>query len=345
MGSEFSSNAMATKAKAMYGNRLKPNDYQELLRRRNVPEIAGYLKNETYYHEDLEKINEHTIHRGYLELLIRQSYQDRFMKLLRYGDQGHSFYKYGVIQVEIRQILATLRSIKETEPKMQLAKTAHATQSYTTFDWTRLVAVTQYEQLAELLKPTMYYDVLKQLGIKSEADIDYTRCEIAFKNFFYEHVKVVIEKEFKGKDKEEIYSLFASQMELDNIAKIYRMKKYFQMKPEEIRTALVPNYHRIPKKTMEHWIDNYSAEEFLNAVRQSPYKSFMGSKEFLYIEYHMNAVKFNLSKHHMRFSNNPNMILISYLIILETELQNLIDIIEGIRYNVDADKISKLLIY
>ena len=37
--------AMAAKAKAMYGKHLKSEDYTELLRKRTVQEIAGYLKN------------------------------------------------------------------------------------------------------------------------------------------------------------------------------------------------------------------------------------------------------------------------------------------------------------
>ena len=47
----------------------------------------------------------------------------------------------------------------------------------------------------------------------------------------------------------------------------------------------------------------------------------------------------------MRFSTNPNIILVSYLSLLDIEIRNIIDIIEGIRYKVENDKIAKLLIY
>lgn len=54
---------------------------------------------------------------------------------------------------------------------------------------------------------------------------------------------------------------------------------------------------------------------------------------------------FNLTKRLMRFSTNPNIILMAYLNLLEIEIQNVIDIIEGVRYKVENDKIAKLLIY
>ncbi len=44
-----SSNAIASKAKAMYAKRLKDEDYHALLKKSTVGEVASYLKNETDY--------------------------------------------------------------------------------------------------------------------------------------------------------------------------------------------------------------------------------------------------------------------------------------------------------
>ena len=42
-------NAIAAKVRSLHGEQLDERDYAELLSRRNVPEIAAYLKNETHY--------------------------------------------------------------------------------------------------------------------------------------------------------------------------------------------------------------------------------------------------------------------------------------------------------
>ena len=41
-------NATVAKIMAIYGKRLKPQDYTEMMNRHNVSEVADYLKKNTY---------------------------------------------------------------------------------------------------------------------------------------------------------------------------------------------------------------------------------------------------------------------------------------------------------
>ena len=120
--SDQSSLAMAAKAKAMYGKHLKSDDYTELLRKKTVQEIAGYLKNETAFKSVLKGINEFSIHRGHLEMLIRQTFYLDFLELIRYGQSKKDhFYEYGVLMIEIKQILMSIRLLSETDKTNQIA--------------------------------------------------------------------------------------------------------------------------------------------------------------------------------------------------------------------------------
>jgi V/A-type H+-transporting ATPase subunit C len=56
-------NAVMAKARGLYGKRLKAQDYETLLQKHSVAEIAGYLKNETYYGEALKEVKEELVHR------------------------------------------------------------------------------------------------------------------------------------------------------------------------------------------------------------------------------------------------------------------------------------------
>ena len=77
--------ALASKAKAMYGNRLRKDDYEELLRKKTVGEIATYLKNETDYESSLKNVYENRIHRGQLENLINTHIFKKILKLLKFS--------------------------------------------------------------------------------------------------------------------------------------------------------------------------------------------------------------------------------------------------------------------
>ena len=340
-----STQALAAKAKAMYGERLTKSDYDELLRKRSVPEIAGYLKNETHYDKILEGINESSIHRGYLEVLIRQRLFLDFIQLVRYGESASKFYQYGILQIEIKQILLTLRFLKETERGGQISQLPLFANKMTSFDLQKLVNVNTYDELLTILKHTPYFKILLPLKPKPGEELDYTACEIALNAYYHTEVLGHIKHEFSGEAKEQLLDVFNTQIELDNITKIYRLKKYYKSSPEDIIKVLNPTYVKIPRKTLVKWIETKTADEFVDALSTTAYKSSINRKDFVYIEYHMDAIMYNVNKHFIRFATDPNVVLIAYLNLLEIETRNIIDIIEGVRYKVEPDKISKLLIY
>jgi len=340
-----STQALAAKAKAMYGERLVKADYDELLRKRNVQEIAGYLKNDTHYDKILEGINESSIHRGYLEVLIRQRLFLDFVQLVRYGDSTNKFYQYGILQIEIKQILLTLRFLKETERGGQISQLPLFANKMTSFDLQKLVNVNSFDELLTVLKSTPYFKILLPVKPKPGEELDYTACEIALNAHYHTEVLGHINREFSGLAKKQLLEVFNTQIELDNITKIYRLKKYYKTSPEDIIKVLNPITVKIPHKTLIQWIETKTADEFIEALSTTAYKSSISQKDFVYIEYHMDSIMYNINKHFIRFATDPNVVMIAYMNLLEIETRNIIDIIEGVRYKVETDKISKLLIY
>lgn len=342
----FTTQAMAAKAKAMYGHHLTKENYTELLRKKSVNEIAAYLKNETAYQSILQGINDASIHRGYLEMLIRQSFFVDFIELIRYGEpKNHQFYQYGILMIEIKQILVSIRQLNDPERENHVAQLPLFANKMTSFNLEKLVSVNSFDDILEVLKDTVYEPLLKPLKPSKLDDLDFAQCELVLKNYYYRRVNELIEKEFKGKIKKQIKALFDTRIELDNIVKIYRLKKYYKSSPDDIKKVINPTFVKIPKNTLYDWIEHKNAEEFLSALSESAYKSAINNQDFVYIEYHMDGIINNLSKHLIRFSNEPNMVLVAYLSVLEIEIQNIVDIIEGVRYHVESEKIARLLIY
>ena len=54
---------------------------------------------------------------------------------------------------------------------------------------------------------------------------------------------------------------------------------------------------------------------------------------------------YNESYKSMYFSVNPSVVLVAFYNLEEAEINNIINIIEGVRYKADTEKIRKLLIY
>ena len=102
MLSSFASNAILSKARAMYGKRLREENYRDLLNCKTVSEVAGYLKNRTSYSGILAGINENEVHRGQLEGKLRQKLFEDYASLCRYElSVGEHFADYLLEWLEI----------------------------------------------------------------------------------------------------------------------------------------------------------------------------------------------------------------------------------------------------
>ena len=86
MLSGLSSNAILSKARAMYGKRLTKENYNDLLNCQTVGEVASYLKSRTVYGKCLAGINESEVHRGQLEVALRQKLFDDYASLCRFRE-------------------------------------------------------------------------------------------------------------------------------------------------------------------------------------------------------------------------------------------------------------------
>ena len=53
---------------------------------------------------------------------------------------------------------------------------------------------------------------------------------------------------------------------------------------------------------------------------------------------------FEMCRRQLYFSTNPEIVLLAYRIVSLTELNNVIAVVEGVRYQIEPDKILEILI-
>ena len=257
---------IVAKARSMHGEALSEEMYQELLHKKSVAEIAGYLKHETSYAAALKDVRENNIHRGQLESILRQEIFKKTMKLYRYADAARKpYYRLHMQQIEIDLILSRIRVLISREYEAAIAEFPIFLKSYTSFDLLRLGNVHSYDELLDVLKHTMYYAVLLPYRVKKgeENDIDYTKIETQLQMQHYTHTFQVIDKTLKGKSRKAVKQYFATQIELSNIEKIYRYKKYFNAREDVIRESLVPVHEHLSAAFVEELIAQPNARAFI----------------------------------------------------------------------------------
>ena len=55
-------------------------------------------------------------------------------------------------------------------------------------------------------------------------------------------------------------------------------------------------------------------------------------------------MNFKTCRHYIRFSTHPSVVMVSYMLLLEAEIRDIITIVEGIRYKLPPGEIRKMLV-
>ena len=343
----WTSNAVISKARSIYGNCLKESDYLELLKKRTVSEIANFLKTKPNYQEKLKNISESNAHRGHLEFLLKENLFDQSIRLIKFVHlKDKSFYALNLIKLENELVLTTIRTIMSEDEEEAFTSIPLYFDKYTKIDIKSLAQAKTLHQVLDALKKTNQYDLLTPFLIKKELrSLEYLDIEHVLEEYYYRESIKVINKYYSGKTKKELMNIFSTRIEISNIIKIYRLKRFYKAPKEIISKNLVSIYSRISKTKMEEIIALDDEKEILGYLKNSEYNKYIDNKEYVYIEYFGEKIKYNLAKKYLYFSNEAPLVFQAFIMLNDLEVDNLVNIIEGIRYQISEGEIKTMLIY
>jgi len=342
----WSSNAVISKAKAIYGNRLLPEDYQELLKKKSISEVAEYLKNTENYKENMRDIQENSVHRGQLEELIKKTHFQYILRLIRFIDMpDKSFYELNLLKREIEVLLTIVRSVVSGSFSVGIAELPVYFIKHSSFDIDELSKVKSYQNLLDLLKNTPYYPILSKYNRTDSLSIDYVAIEQSLDEYYFDTVFSRIDKNYSGKVRQDLRNIILTSIELNNIVKIYRLKKFYKAKKSDIIKVLMLKYSRISLSKIEELIDLDNPDKILSYLQKSEFSKYSDSDDYIYIEYYAERLRYYLAKRYVHYSTEAPKVYAAFSILLDIERENLFNIIEGIRYELPDEDIEKMLIY
>ena len=329
--------AMVSKARSLFSQHLVLSDFVRMLETHEVPSIAAILKNETRYQTVLEDINDKSVHREFLEQRIRLQAHHEFNILMRYMKvDKHQFYQFYIQDLEIKHLIYALHAI-ETKSKSFLGQFMLDLDDFMVFDLNKLLAANTFEDVYNLVEHTHYKNALSSLLTDSpNLGVIEDRLRRAYK------VNILSMIEF-GKY-QEVSDLFKMSLELENIELIFRLKKYYPGSYEALNGLKNGPYLHIPKEKIFKWIEKSSIEEMITDLQNSYYGRFVEFNLEQNIEYFVSNILFKVFSRKMRQSQKPNVVLFSYMHLLELEIQNIVDVVEGARYKLPSSEVIELLI-
>ena len=345
MVSSYASNAILSKARAMYGKRLTAKNYSDLLGCNDVREVAIYLKKYTNYSDVLADLNENDVHRGHLEVLLKIKIFNDFAILGRYEISIHEGLSvYLISRMEIEQIMHCLMLYCAHRTNEYIYTVPLFFNNHTHIDLPALTKIKNYDDFLQAIKLTPYYKLLKPFQPKGNELISLTMIETVLYSYLFHNTFKIVEQYKNKKTRKELKNIFNAYIDFNNLVRIIRLKKYYNPDEDYIRDSLFP-YGTISNKKLESLIQAKSIDEIHSIVQTTTFGKLISGIEYDYIDELPTKVKFAKCKHFIRYSVNPPVVMLSYILLTELELSNIINIIEGIRYKLPKDEIKKMLNY
>lgn len=338
-------NALITKIKTIHANDLKTDDYKELLKKRNISDVTAYLKKHPAYRDVLESIPEYAVNRSRLESLIRRQKFNHLMRVIKFLTMKEkSFYLLSLLHQEHEVLLAMIRSYISHEVYDVIADLPLYFDQYSKINFEAISKTSNMKELVEVLKDTKYQRMLKPFEKLGNDDLKYYEFESLFESDYYKYAFDQIKLHFKGNLKNELENVFKSRIEMENMIKVYRLKKFYKVSDEEIKMMLVPS-NRISEQKLEMIIKIKDPNEIFKKIIELGQQQYIGDKDQIYLEYFGDHLRYHIANKLMYYASHPSKVFIGYMILSELEVTNLIHLIEGIRYQVPESEIRTMMVF
>lgn len=345
MAISYASNAILSKARAMYGKRLTEKDYSNLLGCNSVPEVMAYLKGHTKYASLLNNLSESDIHRAQLEMILRQQLFYDFESLCRYEiSVGEDFSRYIIIRTEIEQIMHFLMLLSAGHPSEYLYSLPLYFTKLSHIDLNSLPKAKNYDEFLSTLGHTQYQKILSPFKPKGDDRIPLSDIENTLYTYLYTVIFDIIDKNTKGTEQKELKRIFDSNLDMRNFVRILRLKKYYKYEPAEIKKQLFP-FGALRDSQLTAMCEAEDSKAVFSVMQSTIPGRIISKLEYTYPGEITQRGAYNLCLREMRFSTHPPVVLMSYITLAEVELTNIVNIIEGVRYRVDIQRVKDVLIY
>ncbi len=331
--------SVLAKVHARFGRMLGEDDYTALMACRTLSDFTAYMHGKRDYTDAIAELTGSQFSRGQLEFLLREN---RFRENIAMCVSIKSFDKelsdFFIGLEEANFILNILLELKNLDGNPHLNTPLRAFYRYTRINITAFKEAHDYASFLNALKDSRYYAILKKFQTIADEKLDYTTIESAV---FHKLYGDFISMEKKSTD---LTELIFAVIELSNISILYRDKKIFGG-TERVRDIILPYWYKVDRSTAESLI-TADLKDFIDLLSRTRYAGLVtGGDNDFDLEIERRRLLRDRYVHTLHFSMDASALAFAFIQLKNFELRNLIIIIEGIRYDVSAQTVKRLLVY
>ncbi len=327
--------ALAAKARAMYGKRLRREDFSRMAAMGSAAELSEYLRSHPAWSACAAHLTGGVyIGRIELESALWTQFRSDYHKLLAFlPRRDEALMAFPVLLQEQRAILSALRGLKADRPPAGLPRTILRSR----LDLRALAACTSFDGLIAAAGETIYAPALRRLRTaRAEEFPDYAAAETLLRSAYFSHIYRVIHQNYRGETRSLLLRSFGEQIDWLNLMHILRLKTYFPGE-QDYPAVLFPFNYRLRPEFIRSLCAAPDAAGVLALLQDTPYagKLSLDGPEALEDSYRRAFYTFN--RRQLTAATPSVYTAVAFLNLKELELHALVSLIESVKYGVPCD--------
>lgn len=325
--------ALNAKMKCMYSNNLSREEFEELLRQSNLKEAISFIKSKFPF---LENLNE-KMHRKELEQELNNLFIYDILKIFKYLNKNEiEILMQFLSKYELNCVKNVFRNVTTNRDSREYLKNIDnwTTKMFKNIDG--INEITEETAFLELIKSEDYYKVFEEYEeIIENAPLE--EIEVKLDKFYFEKIYKLAKKYNKN-----LLYLIGTEIDLLNVIWIYRSKKYFKYSENEIKEILIPINYKLSKKNIDDLINSEDFIDMKAVLNETKYRKVFSDENR--IEYDKNKYLYDTNIKLFKTKLFDICTVFCNINLLDIEIKNIINIVEGIRYKLDKSEIQKKII-
>lgn len=182
--------------------------------------------------------------------------------------------------------------------------------------------VSIFKPYPDLIKPVQIFEIENQLD-----------------KWYFENMIKIAKTYSSG-----LEEMLGQQIDLNNIVWLERIKKNYEFSEHEIRKIFIPIYTKLKKIELEKLIKINHAKERQVILKQTFYGKFMTFDDINNLEEQVSQYLYHLYQKYFRRNMFDRSVIYAYINMMELENNDIMNVMEGIRYNLSPEEIRKKLL-
>ena len=336
--------AVAAKVRAMYGCRMTPEDYRQLMSRQTIPEAASFLQSHPGYRRELAGMNVSGIHREQLENALRSTYRNEYRRIFSFlTGEDQALLRFPIYRAEKEAILTAMRRLSSQHMLEPEATWAPMLAAKSHLHLPELSQATSFSQIADAARGTIYASALNRCVSADGREPSMAFVDNILLVTYYAHLYKILARNYEGDTKKLLKKSLDEETDLLNLVLFLRLRQHFSREDVQLYSFPLPCSPKLSQSYIQQLIGAESYDAALELVKSGPYGALFRSSQPAGLEAYLYIMQYRFNRRQLRAAQPTIYTPIAYLGLKEIELRNIISIIECIRYGAAPQRYITLI--